>query len=87
MPQTSPDQLALIKSQGMLDQPGNKTYLMRLRQNIPDVKLLFVVRNPIERVISEFAVGAHKGNTMPDIDEVIMNRTEHFTGMKINSGI
>ena len=89
MPLARPDQIIVTKTPGMIDIPGNTSFLERLHQAIPDIKLLMVVKNPIDRVISdvmhEFTSGAHKGEPMPPIDDVIMHRAGdisayHFSG-------
>ena len=64
MPLSYPDQLVITKTPGLLQHPGNITYLQMLRDDIPDIKLLFIVKNPIQRIISdiihEFVSGAHR---------------------------
>jgi hypothetical protein len=83
MPLVRPDQIVVTKSPGMIEVPGNTTYLQRLRQAIPDIKLLMVVKNPIDRIVSdvlhEYISGAHKGEPMPLIDDVIMDRVGYIS--------
>ena len=81
MPYAKPDQTVLVKAPGMYPprSPGNTTSLKRIYDVIPDVKLLLVLRNPIDRVVSdilhEYMAGRLKGKHMPDINDIIMNRT------------
>ena len=88
MPIARPDQIIITKTPGMIDIPGNTTYLKRLHQAIPDIKLLMVVKNPIDRVISdiihEFTSGAHKGEPMPPIDDVIMHRAGNISAYRFS---
>ena len=78
MPQAESDQIIVIKTPGMLDFPYKTTYLERLRSAIPETKLLMVVKNPIDRIVSdvlhEFLSGKHKGKVMPPIDDVILGQ-------------
>lgn len=64
MPISYPHQLIITKTPGILQFPGNDTYLRRLREDIPDIKLLFIVKNPIQRMIGdivhEYSSGAHR---------------------------
>jgi [heparan sulfate]-glucosamine 3-sulfotransferase 5 len=86
MPLARPDQIVVTKTPGMLDIPNYTSFLERLRQALPDIKLLMVVKNPIDRVVSdvlhEFKEGAHKGEPMPPIDDVIMHRAGNFSAYR-----
>ena len=56
--------------------------LQRLKQLIPKVKIVLVVKNPIVRIVSdivhEFLEGMLKEEEMPDIDRVIFNRGNSY---------
>ena len=89
MPLAAPDQTVIIKTPGILNNTPNTTavtiYLKRLQQAIPDVKLLLVVKNPIDRIVSHIVHeyqewGSHQNETMPDIDDIIMGRAGHIQG-------
>lgn len=53
MPLSYPDQQVITKSPGVLQFPGNITFLQMLRDEIPDIKLLFVVKDPVQRIIGD----------------------------------
>ena len=90
MPLAAPDQMAIVKALGILTEKENNTetrmHLERLKQAIPDVKILMVVKNPIDRLVShivhEFVQpGGHQGGKiMPDVDDIIMGRAGHIEG-------
>ena len=90
MPLAAPDQMAIVKAPGILTEKENNTgtrmHLERLKQVIPDVKILMVVKNPIDRLVShivhEFAQGGgHQGGKiMPDVDDIIMGRAGYIEG-------
>ena len=89
LPPSAPDQTVIVKAPGILNITPNKTlvekYLKRLHTSIPDIKLLLVVKNPIDRMVShivhEYARnGEYDGQTMPDIDDIIMGRIDHLKG-------
>ena len=64
MPLSYPDQLVITKTPGLLNVPHNLTFLHQLHRDKPDIKLLFVVKHPIARIIGdivhEFTQGAHQ---------------------------
>ena len=64
MPLAYPDQLVITKTPGLVDIPHNTPFLTLLHRDKPDIKLLFVVKNPIERIIGdivhEYTQGAHE---------------------------
>ena len=49
MPLATPDQLVITKTPGMLDVPHNTSFLQRLRSSIPGVRIIMVVKNPVDR--------------------------------------
>ena len=75
MPLAKPNQTVIVKGRGVL----SSISMNRIRETIPDVKLLLVVRNPIDRVVSdivhEYTSGELKGKPMPNVDDIIMGRT------------
>ena len=64
MPVSYPDQLIITKTPGLLQFPDTVLYLERLRADIPGIKLLFIVKNPIHRavgdIVHEYTQGAHR---------------------------
>ena len=64
MPVSYPDQLIITKTPGLLQFPDTVLYLQRLRDDIPSIKLLFIVKNPIHRavgdIVHEYTQGAHR---------------------------
>lgn len=64
MPLSYPGQQAITKTPGLLQFPGNTTFLQMLRDDIPNIKLLFVVKNPVQRIIGdiihEYTSGYHR---------------------------
>ena len=56
--------------------------LQRLKQLIPEVRLVLVVKNPIVRIVSEivheFLEGTLKEEEKPDIDRVILNTDNSY---------
>ena len=76
MPFIKGDQMTAVATPGILDKPEDTTYLKRLHDSIPEIKVLLVVKNPIDRVVSdilhEFSTAQHKDEIMPDIDDIIM---------------
>ena len=64
MPLSYPGQQVITKSPGVLQFPGNTTFLRMLRDDIPDIKLLFVVKDPVQRIIGdiihEYVSGSHR---------------------------
>ena len=77
MPDAEPDQTVIVKAPGILCNPAA---LKRIFDIIPDVKMLLVVRNPIDLVVSdiihEYSVGCLKDKGMPDINDIIMSLAE-----------
>ena len=53
MPLSYPDQQVITKSPGVLHFPGKITSLQMLKDDIPDIKLLFIVKNPVQRIIGD----------------------------------
>ena len=51
MPNTTEDQITIEKSPGYCD---NKDVPKRVHDWNPDIKILFIVRNPIERLVSDY---------------------------------
>ena len=87
LPPSAPDQTVIVKASGILNITPNKNlvekYLKRLKTSIPDIKLLLVVQNPIDRMVShivhEYARnGEYDGQAMPDIDYIITGRIDHL---------
>ena len=78
MPLVRPDQTVVVATPGILDNPGDTTFLTRLHNAIPDVKVLLIVKNPIDRVVSdilhEYSAAQHKEETMPEVDDIILGR-------------
>ena len=64
MPLAYPHQRVITKTPGLVDIPRNLTFLRLLHADKPDIKLLFVVKDPIERIIGdivhEYSQGAHR---------------------------
>ena len=52
------------------------------------MKIVLIVRNPITRLVSdivhEFLVGSLKNEEMPDIDDMILQRTDAGINQKIS---
>ena len=90
MPSVHDSQEVAVVTPGILDDPGNTIYLARLRDSIPDVKVLLIVRNPIDRVVSdilhEYSVAQHRDEVMPDVNDLIMGRAGQIE-QKIISGL
>ena len=90
MPDAEPDQTVIVKAPGVLRNPAA---LKRIFEAIPDVKMLLVVRNPIDRVVSdiihEYAVGSQKDEEMPDINNIIVSLAQQNNkpGKKDNAGL
>jgi hypothetical protein len=72
MPDADPNQTILVKAPGILCNPAS---LKRIFDVIPDVKMLLVVRSPIDRVVSDimhkYSVGTIKDNEMQNINDII----------------
>ena len=77
MPDAEPDQTVIVKAPGVL---RNTAALNRIFEALPDVKMLLVVRNPIDRVVSdiihEYAEGSLKDKEMPDINDILISLAE-----------
>ena len=77
MPDAEPDQTVIVKAPGVLRNPAA---LNRIFEVLPDVKMLLVVRNPIDRVVSdiihEYAEGILKDKEMPDINDILISLAE-----------
>ena len=90
MPDAEPDQTVIVKAPGVL---RNLAALKQIFDVIPDVKMLLVVRNPIDRVVSdiihEYAVGSVKDKEMPDINDIIISLAQQNNkpGKKDNAGL
>ena len=73
MPEARTDQLVAVK----IFDISQKTSLMKLYTALPDLKLLLVVKNPIDRIVSHILHEYHNpgglfhGLEMPDINEII----------------
>ena len=90
MPIATTDQIVLVKAPGVINEtPTPATtlaYLNRLYQAIPDVKILLVVKNPIDRLVShivhecvQYGCNHHK-ERMPDVNDIIMGRAGEIKG-------
>ena len=93
MPYVDNSQEVAVATPGILDNPNDTRYLARLRDAIPDIKVLLIVKNPIDRVVSdilhEYSVAQHRDEVMPDLDDLIMGRAgqiEHsgISGLSLN---
>ena len=88
MPDAEPNQTIIVKATGILRNPAAWIFDV-----IPDVKMLLVVRNPIDRVVSdiihEYAVGSQKDEEMPDINNIIVSLAQQNDkpGKKDNAGL
>ena len=86
MPLARPDQLVLVKSPFVFQSPNISLTLQRHVDTLPDVKVILVVKNPIDRVVSDilhnYANGLQKGQKMPDINDIIMDRAGYIQAYK-----
>ena len=87
MPEATTDQMVIVKTPGIIKEPNisaTNIYLKRLHDAIPDLKVLLIVKNPIDRVVSHivhhYVQGPYKDEDMPDIDDIIMGRAGHIPG-------
>ena len=90
MPMANSDQIVIVKAPGVINETPNPattlTYLNRLYQAIPDVKVLLVVKNPIDRLVSHIVHeyvqwgGIHQKEKMPDVNDFIMGRIGEIEG-------
>jgi len=83
MPEAEPHELIITKSPGLIDE--DNLGLERLKQSIPDVKLLLVVKNPLSRFVSQILHhyvnigGELKDREMPDnLDDLILDYQNEF---------
>ena len=90
MPIATSDQILIVKAPGVNNEAPNQAttsvYLNRLYQAIPDVKVLLVVKNPIDRFESHIVPlyeewgGNHHKEKMPDVNDIIMGRAGEMEG-------
>ena len=90
MPIATLDQIVIVKAPGVTNKtPTPATtlvYLNRLYQAIPDVKILLVVKNPIDRLVLQIVQeyvqygGNHYKEKMPDVNDIIMGRAGEIKG-------
>ena len=89
MPEARQDQLVLVKSPFVFQSPNISITLQRHVDTLPDVKVILVVRNPIERIVSDilqlYSVGIQAKFNMPDINDIIMDRVGYKKAY-LNSG-
>ena len=78
MPFVQNYEMVVVATPVILDKPEDTTFLKRLHNAIPEVKVLLIVKNPIDRVVSdilhEYSAAQHKDETMPEVDDIIMGR-------------
>ena len=83
IPSVEDDEDIVVATAGILDRPGDASALERLHSAVPEVKVLLIVRNPIDRLVSdilhEFSEAQHRDEIMPDTDDLIMGRTEKIS--------
>ena len=86
MPLARPDQVVLVKSPFVFQSPNISITLQRHVDTLPGVKVILVVKNPIDRVVSDilhnYVNGLHKGEDMPDINDIIMDRAGYIQTYK-----
>jgi hypothetical protein len=91
MPAARQDQLVLVKSPTVFQSSNISLTLQRHVDLLPDVKVILVVKNPIDRVVSDilhtYDNGIQAGQKMPDINDIIMDRAGYiqanaFSGKK-----
>ena len=82
MPKAQPDQLVLAKSPNVFQSSNISLTLQRHVDTLPGVKVILVVKNPIDRVVSDivhtYAVGVQARHKMPDINDIIMGRAGYL---------
>merc|ERR1712032_681708 len=80
MPRASDDQVVLAKTPAIFQQYDPIKVLKRQKENLPSTKVIFIVRNPIVRLVSDIvhynSTLKHKSFYRPvlDIDQLIMGR-------------
>ncbi len=52
-----------------------------IKKHIPDVKLIFILRNPIERVYSNYWQDIKAGEKLPDFHKMVLERTQRIKEM------
>ena len=78
MPKARKDQVVALK----IFDISKKTSLTELFKALPNLKLLLVVRNPIDRIVSHILHeyynrgGIFYGHYMPDINDIILDKAE-----------
>ena len=79
MPYSSPDQITIEKSPSYFVTPGVPERLHRLS---PSVKLLLIVRNPIERALSDYSQLFNPGRTSRNLsfEDVVLDERKHVDG-------
>lgn len=82
MPAARKDQLVLAKSPTVFQSSNISLTLQRHVDLLPDVKVILVVKNPIDRVVSDilhtYDNGIQAGQKMPDINDIIMDRAGYI---------
>ena len=82
MPKAMAEQLVLAKSPNVFQSSNISLTLHRIVKTVPDVKVILVVRNPIDRVVSDilhtYAVGTQGRHKMPNINDIIMDRVGYI---------
>ena len=89
MPVARPHQIVLAKSPFIFQSPNISITLQRHVETLPDVKVILVVRNPIDRIVSDilqlYSVGIQARYNMPDINDILMDRVGYMKAY-LNSG-
>ena len=52
-----------------------------IKKHIPDVKLIFILRNPIERIYSNYWQDIKAGERLPDFHKMVLQRTPRIEEM------
>ena len=79
MPLARPDQLVLVKSPSVFQSPNISITLQRHVDTLPDAKVILVVKNPIDRVVSDIIhTYAGVSDKMPDINDIIMDNAGYI---------
>ena len=87
LPTAGPNQMVIAKTPALFT---SDTFIQRLAESLPEVKLLMVVKNPITRIVShvmhEFTNPGtfHFGQQMPPIDDIISG--EHYLSLNHHEG-
>ena len=86
MPVARPHQIVLAKSPFIFQSPNISITLQRHVDTLPGVKVILVVKNPIDRVVSDiihnYAVGLLARNKMPNINDIIMDKLGYIKAYK-----